>query len=201
VKSLRSRNVPKSCEIRPNYQRAFWGSPFLSSNPGTPATQSRLHAELPFVRNVCDVFVCYRGKVGLQRVKLALTASLLPRFDAMSPTANFQYPKSVHRDSVRTWWRPVWHVRYRPDCVAKLFSGARANFSRGAGALAPKLCRGSLEQSDFQPAIFVGLLQGIVSAKICFDGHPAKFSGHLIFEFCNTIGRKADMGGVSFNIR
>jgi hypothetical protein len=42
VKSLRSRNVPKLGEIRPNYQRAFWDSPSPSSNPGNPARQCRL---------------------------------------------------------------------------------------------------------------------------------------------------------------
>jgi hypothetical protein len=56
------------------------------------------------------------------------------------------------------------------DCVAKLFFGVRANFSRGAGAFARKLCRGSHNQSDFQPAAFVSSLHGIVSPKIHFDG-------------------------------
>jgi hypothetical protein len=74
------------------------------------------------------------------------------------------------------------------DCVAKLFFGVRANFSRGAGAFARKLRRGSHEQSDFQPGAFVGSLQGIVLPKIHFDGKIAEFSHPLIFEFCNTIG-------------
>jgi hypothetical protein len=70
---------------------------------------------------------------------------------------------------------------YTPDCVAKLFFGVGANFSRGADALARKLCRGSHEQSDFQPTAFVSSLQGIVSPKIHFEGQIAKFSRPLIF--------------------
>jgi hypothetical protein len=93
------------------------------------------------------------------------------------------------------------HVRYRPDCVAKLFLGVRTKFSRGAGAFILKSCGGSHDQPVFQPAAFVSSLQGISSPKTRFDGHAAKFWRPLIFEFCNTIGRKADMGGVSFNIR
>jgi hypothetical protein len=31
--------------------------PFPGSNPGAPATQSRLCVELPYVRNVCDISV------------------------------------------------------------------------------------------------------------------------------------------------
>jgi hypothetical protein len=79
-------------------------------------------------------------------------------------------------------------VRYASDCVAKLFLGVRTKFSRGAGALILKSCRGSYDQSDFQPAAFVSSLQGITSQKTRFDGHAAKFCRHLIFEFCNTIG-------------
>jgi hypothetical protein len=76
------------------------------------------------------------------------------------------------------------------DCVAKLFFGVCAIFSRGAGAFARKICGGSHEQSDFQPAAFVSSLQGIVSPKIHFDGQIAKFSRTLIFEFCNKIGQE-----------
>jgi hypothetical protein len=80
---------------------------------------------------------------------------------------------------------------FTPDCVAKLFFRVCANFSRGAGAFARKLCRGSHERSDFQPAAFVSSLLGIVSPKIHFDGQIAKFPRALIFEFCNTIPHKA----------
>src|SRR5580658_8402102 len=83
--------------------------------------------------------------------------------------------------------------RLRGDCVAKLFSGMCADFSRGAGAFAREPSRGSLKQSDFQPASFVSSLQGIVLPKIHCDGKIAKFSRTLIFEFCNTIKGKADM--------
>jgi hypothetical protein len=85
---------------------------------------------------------------------------------------------------------------YASDCVAKLFFGARANFSRGAGAFVRKLCSGSREQSDFQPAAFVSSSQGIVSPKIHFDGQISKFSRPLIFEFCNRIPPKAAAAGV-----
>ena len=80
--------------------------------------------------------------------------------------------------------------RLRGDCVAKLFSGMCANFSRGAGAFAREPSRGSLKQSDFPPASFVSSLQGNVLPKIHFDGKIAKSSRTLIFEFCNTIGQK-----------
>jgi hypothetical protein len=79
------------------------------------------------------------------------------------------------------------NVRFSPDCVAKLFLGVRAKFFRGAGALARKLCRGSHEESDFQPAAFVSSIRGIVSPKTRFDGRATKFCRPLIFEFCNTI--------------
>src|SRR5271169_3861604 len=87
--------------------------------------------------------------------------------------------------------------RYRGDCVAKLSFGVRANFCNGAGAFARKLCRGSHEQSDFQPAAFVSSSQGIVSPKILLDGQIAKFFRTLIFQFCNTIGGIATVAGAS----
>jgi hypothetical protein len=74
------------------------------------------------------------------------------------------------------------------DIVAKLFFGVRADFSRGTGALARKLCRGSHEESDFQLAAFVSSIRGIVSPRTRFDGRATKFCWTLIFEFCNTIG-------------
>src|SRR5271169_3926196 len=86
---------------------------------------------------------------------------------------------------------------FNPDCVAKLFFGVCANFSRGAGAFARKLCRGSHKQSDFRPAAFVSSLLGIVSPKILLDGQIAKFFRTLIFQFCNTIGGIATVAGAS----
>ena len=50
---------------------------------------------------------------------------------------------------------------FRIDCVAKLFFGVCAKFSRGAGARAQKLCEGSHDRSDFQPAAFVSSSQGM----------------------------------------
>jgi hypothetical protein len=80
-----------------------------------------------------------------------------------------------------------FRVRFRRDCVAKLFLGARTKFSRGAGALILNPCGGgSHDQSDFHPAAFVSSLQGIGSPKTRFDGHLSKFCRHLIFEFCNN---------------
>ena len=89
---------------------------------------------------------------------------------------------------------PAVNVRYAPDCVAKLFLGVRTKFSRGAGAPILKSRGGSHDQSDFQPAACVSSLQGIGLPKTRFDGHAAKFCRHLIFEFCNTIPPKADIG-------
>jgi hypothetical protein len=40
-------------------------------------------------------------------VKFLLIPPLLAVFDALSPVANFQYPKDVRRDPVRTLRRPV----------------------------------------------------------------------------------------------
>jgi len=74
------------------------------------------------------------------------------------------------------------------DCVAKLFFGVRTKFSRTAGAPFRKLCGGSHDQSDFQPAAFVRSLQGIGLSNTGFAGRDANFGSQLIFEFCNTIG-------------
>jgi hypothetical protein len=87
-------------------------------------------------------------------------------------------------------------------CCKTLFA-VRANFCRGTGALARKLCTGSHEQSDFQPCAFVSSISGIVSPKTRFDGRATKFCRPLIFEFCNTIGHKrthaAQQKGSLFN--
>jgi hypothetical protein len=69
------------------------------------------------------------------------------------------------------------------DCVAKLFFGVRTKFCRGAGALTRKLCRGSHDQLDFQPAAFVGSLRGVRLSNIGCDGRGAKFCRQLIFDF------------------
>jgi hypothetical protein len=78
----------------------------------------------------------------------------------------------------------------RADCVAKLFFGVRTKFSRTAGAPFRKLCGGSHDQSDFQPAAFVRSLQGIGLSNTGFAGRDANFGSQLIFEFCNTIGQE-----------
>jgi hypothetical protein len=85
---------------------------------------------------------------------------------------------------------PVVHlrVRYQGDCVAKLFFGVRANFSRGAGAFAPKLCRGAHEQRDFRRVAFVSSSQGIVSPKTHFDGQIAKFPARSFLSFATQSG-------------
>jgi hypothetical protein len=79
--------------------------------------------------------------------------------------------------------------------------GVLTKFSRGADALILKSCGGSHDQSDFQPTAFVSSLQGIGSPKTRFDGHAAKFCCHLIFEFCNTIGDKADIARSCRHVR
>jgi hypothetical protein len=81
-------------------------------------------------------------------------------------------------------------VTRRADCVAKLFFGMRTKFSRTAGAPFRKLCGGSHDQSDFQPAAFVRSLQGIGLSNTGFAGRDANFGSQLIFEFCNTIGQQ-----------
>jgi hypothetical protein len=118
--------------------------------------------------------------------------------DTMQVRLLYAAPAALHRnlaanvaDGSFSTFSVAWSdVGYTPDCVAKLFSGVCANFSKGAGAFAGKPCRESLKQSDFQPASFVSSLQGNVLPKIHFDGKIAKSSRTLIFEFCNTIGQK-----------
>ena len=55
------------------------------------------------------------------------------------------------------------------------------------------VCRGSHNQSDFQPAAFVCSLKGTGLPNISFGGREAKFCRHLIFQFCNTIEGRADI--------
>ena len=63
-------------------------------------------------------------------------------------------------------------------------------FFQGRWCAHLKIMWGAHDQFDFQPAAFVGLLQGIGSRKARFDGHAAEFSRRVIFEFCNTIPGK-----------
>jgi hypothetical protein len=86
------------------------------------------------------------------------------------------------------------NVRFREDCVAKLFLGVGTKFSSAADALVGKSCGGSHDQSDFQRAAFVSSLRGIGLPNIGFDRCAAKFYRQFIFEFCNTITSTADIG-------
>ena len=71
--------------------------PFPGSNPGAPATQSRLHVELPYVRNVCDISVGYRLRIGLRAVKFALTRTPIRDFCARVSDREFSISEICSR--------------------------------------------------------------------------------------------------------
>src|SRR5258708_4342877 len=85
------------------------------------------------------------------------------------------------------------NVRFQGGlCCKILFGGAYKIFQRHWCAHHKIMSGGSHDQFDFQPAAFVSSLYGIGSWKTRFDGDPAKFCRHLIFEFCNTIRGQSD---------
>jgi hypothetical protein len=79
-------------------------------------------------------------------------------------------------------------VAFGGDCVAKLIFGFRANFSKGAGAFARKLCRGSHEQSNFQPAAFVSSYKSSCRRKSILTGKLQNFSAPSFLSFATQSG-------------
>ena len=73
------------------------------------------------------------------------------------------------------------------DSVEKVQFRERSKICGGAGAFIPDLRGGPHHQRDFKWATVASTLQGIALTKIGFGMRSAKFCGHIIFEFFNTI--------------
>jgi hypothetical protein len=80
---------------------------FASSSPAAPASQSGLYGTCAARRNLHDIPASYLDDgESLSRIFLGFRRPLL-NFARESLVANFQYPCSAIRDSVRARLRPV----------------------------------------------------------------------------------------------
>ena len=93
---------------------------------------------------------------------------------------------AMHPEATKILQRRDWSLS--ADSVEKVQFRERSKICGGAGAFIPDLRGGPHHQRDFKWATVASTLQGIALTKIGFGMRSAKFCGHIIFEFFNTIG-------------
>src|SRR5882724_12192517 len=88
------------------------------------------------------------------------------------------------------------HVRYAADTVAKVFLGGQTKFFRAADAFCERRRERPHRFIQNRPGTSVVALKSDTAAEKSKDELSREFPGRSIFDFCNSIPPKVEVGGV-----